>query len=187
MKNLRMIRRAPQKISAQQGVALLITVVALLVLTVAALAATNSNQTQSLMVRNSQFRFETFNTSYSEIDGQIDAINSRKLSDGVPNYILAIFDDLPGTSISSKVPTNTILLPIFTPAARPSDSEDYIDQTAEQIYRGTCLTFGQPLGAGAQTIRCSRIEIESSAALADTDIGSDQNQTYEYRILETRR
>ena len=135
------------------------------------------------MVRNSQFRFETFNTSYSEIDGQIDAINSRRLSDGVPDYILAIIDNLPGASVNSKTPTNTILLPIYTPAAKPSNTEDYIDQTASQTYNGICRTFGAPLGAGAETIRCSQIEIESNADLAETDIGSDQNQTYEYRTL----
>jgi len=184
MKTLTINRLTPQKISVQRGVALLITVVVLLVLTIAALAATNSNQTQSLMVRNNQFRLETFNTSYSEIDGQIDDINSGKISDGVPNYILAIFDDLPGASISSDVPTNTILLPIFTPAAKPSANEDYINQSSTLVYRGTCPTFGQPQGEGEETIKCSRLEIQSRAALADTDIDSDQSQIYEYRIID---
>ena len=63
----------------QQGAALVITMFVLMVLTVVAISVTSTNQSQSIMVRNNQFRLESFNSSYAEIDAQVDAINTRAI------------------------------------------------------------------------------------------------------------
>lgn len=160
----------------QNGSALLISVVVLLAMTVLALASTNSNQNQALMVRNAQFRMEAFNASFAEIDGQIDSINTRSLADGVPNYINALIDNSVGSSINHQ--STPIAIPQFS-----TGETTYLTQTVGQTYRGVCPTFGEQVGAGAETIRCSEILIDSGAELVNTTVRSDQNQVYEYRTL----
>lgn len=169
----------PKKINIyqrQKGSSLLISVVVLLALTVLALAATNSNQGQFLMVRNAQFRIEAFNASASEIDAQIDAINARSLSDGVPDYINALIDSNVGAEITNG--TGTLALPQFASA-----KVSYMTQTVGQTYRGVCPTFGEQVGAGAEKIRCSELLIASGSGLVNTTVRSDQNQVFEYRTL----
>ena len=85
----------------QSGVALLISIVVMLALTVLALAATNSNQTQAFLVRNAQFRLETFNASFTELDAHVDFINGRPLSAGVPEYVVDLIDGPLGADINS--------------------------------------------------------------------------------------
>ena len=117
-----------QRYSVQNGSALLISVVVLLAMTVLALAATSSNQSQALMVRNAQFRMEAFNASYAEIDAQIDAINSRSLSDGVPDYISALIDSSVGASINHQ--SSPIALPQFS----ATTVDTYLSQQVAQEY-----------------------------------------------------
>ncbi|WP_147250883.1 pilus assembly PilX family protein [Arenicella xantha] len=162
------------KISAQRGASLLITMVVLIVLTVIAVTATNNSQTQAFMVRNNQFRLETFNASYAEIDAQIDTINKRKLSDGVPSYIIAMTDNAVGTTVT---PANSDL-EIYAPV-----QNTYMTKVAEQSYRGNCAVFGQQLGAGAEKIRCNEIKILADSKMVNTKIDSTQHQVYEYRTL----
>lgn len=165
--------------SNQEGAALLITIVVLLALTLLALASTNSNQNQAFMVRNTQFRFETFNASHSEIDGQIDYINGRKLSDGVPGYLLYLIDNLPGTSITSATSGGgTTVLPRYAAA-----STTYMTQSAEKEFRGPCTIFGEQLGAGSEKIRCNELEMTSNSQLTNSRIASEQHQIYEYKTL----
>ena len=71
------------------------------------------------MVRNSQFRFEAFNASYTEVDGQIEGINSRDISLGIPRYILALISGFPGNSLISPgyvSDTGSAELPTFVGA-----------------------------------------------------------------------
>lgn len=160
----------------QNGSALLISVVVLLAMTVLALAATNSNQSQAFMVRNAQFRMEAFNASFAEIDAQINSINERSLADGVPDYVVALIDSSVGSSIDHE--STPIALPQFALA-----DDTYMVQEVSQTYRGVCPTFGEQVGAGAEKIRCSELLINSDSDLVNTTIESNQNQVFEYRTL----
>jgi hypothetical protein len=167
---------------SQDGAALIITIVVLLALTVLALAATNSNQSQTLMVRNSQFRFDSFNASYTEIDGQVEAINLRDISLGVPDYLLVLIDGAiqgiirsPGTA---EADTAAGELPTYvgTDAA-------YVTQTVDQQYQGICRPLGQQVGSGAEKIKCDELRIIVGSTKTNTQISSVQNQVYEYLSL----
>ncbi len=165
-----------QRYNAQSGSALLISVVVLLAMTLLALAATNSNQSQALMVRNAQFRMEAFNASFAEIDAQINSINDRSLSDGVPDYINALIDGSVGNELEHD--STPIAIPQFSLA-----KNTYMTQTVAQVYRGVCPTFGEQIGAGAEKIRCSELLIDSESTLVNTTVESIQNQVFEYRTL----
>ena len=160
----------------------MITLVVMLVLTIIAVASTNSNQTQAMMVRNNQFRLETFNTSYAEIDAQVDIINKRKISDGIPDYVLTLIDG----AVNDKVwhgatedgfSDNELDLLVPTNAAE-------MDREIAQWFNGNCLLFGQQLGAGIEKIACNEIKIDADTALKNTRVASNQFQIYEYKSLK---
>lgn len=71
-KNISLGRRSKQK-----GMAMLVVVVALLVLTLLGLSAADSGSLQSLMVRNSQLRLEAFNSSFAEIEAQLESYGDK--------------------------------------------------------------------------------------------------------------
>lgn len=168
--------RQPVFAKQQQGMSLVITIVVLLAVTSLALAATNINQSQGLMVRNAQLRLEVFNASFSEIDAQIDAINSRNLTQGPPNYVLAMIDGAVGTTVNK---TTTVALPSY--AAGDSSK---ITQVVSQEYVGTCKVLGQQLGEGFEKIQCSNLLIDSESTLIGTAVDSPQNQIYQYQTLK---
>ena len=167
------------QISKQRGATLVITIFVLMALTVIALSVTNSNQNQALMVRNNQFRMESFNSSYAEIDAQIDFVNNRKISDGVPPYIIRLIDGPVGGRVykSAGATSPDYLAPLADPAAT------YMETDVAQWYRGTCLVFGQQLGAGEEKVACNELKIESDANLRNTKVASNQHQVYEYKTL----
>ena len=168
-------RNSAKSLSKQSGAALLISIVVMLALTVLALAATNSNQTQAFMVRNAQFRLETFNASFTEIDAQIDVINNRATADGVPEAELALISSTVGTEITDASASLD-----FQARAEAG----YMDQTLSKLYRGPCAVGGSDLGAGVARIRCDEILIQASSTLVNSgQVQSDQNQAYEYRSL----
>jgi hypothetical protein len=173
-------RFAPSLPKKQNGAALIITIFVLMALTVVAISVTSSNQSQSIMVRNSQFRLESFNSSYAEIDAQVDFINKRSISDGVPTYILRLIDGVVGDEVSSK---KTVSSPDYIPK-RSTVNVNYIDANVIQQYRGTCLVFGQQLGAGEEKIACNELKIESDVALKNTSVASNQHQVFEYKTLK---
>lgn len=163
----------PMKMNNQSGAALLISVVVLLALTIIALASTNSNQLQSLMVRNSQLRMETFNASYAEIDAQIDAINTRSLTlEEQPAYIQAvIFAEVRVDSEGRSV----VPLPKFAPA-----DPAYIEQRVTQELLGDCDDFGSDLTDPSRPV-CKAILVTSDARLTDRpNIQSNQRQVYNF-------
>jgi len=164
--------------SVQEGLALIVTIVVLLGLTVLALATTNSNLSQSIMVRNNQFRLEEFNTSYAEIEGQVDAINVIPLSQGVPDYVISLIDNIvPRVSSASTDPTTAIDI------TSPTET-NYMDRLVEQVYDGQCFVFGEETGVGNDKIRCDQIRIESQSRLDGRNVGgSDQRQVYRYKTL----
>lgn len=173
-------RSAPSLPQKQTGAALIITIFVLMALTVVAVSVTSSNQSQSIMVRNSQFRLESFNSSYAEIDAQVDFINERKISDGIPTYIIRLIDGSIGDHVSS---VNGVSSPDYMPKRSVVDA-NYIESEVAQWYRGTCLVFGQQLGAGEEKVACNELKIESDAALKNTSIASNQHQVFEYKTLK---
>jgi hypothetical protein len=167
--------RTSMNMQKQSGAALLISIVVMLALTVLALAATNSNQTQAFMVRNAQFRLETFNASATEIDAQVDAINIRSIADGIPQPIRFLIDSVPGTQLN----VNNEGLRF---EARATDT--YMDQTLNNVYRGPCITTNTDLGAGVARLRCDEVLIRTSSELINSgQVRSDQNQVYQYISL----
>ncbi len=173
-------RSAPSLPKKQRGAALVVTIFVLMALTVVAVSVTSSNQSQSIMVRNSQFRLESFNSSYAEIDAQVDFINKRKISDGIPTFILRLIDGVEGGEVTSK---ETVSSPDYLPK-RSIVNVNYIDANVTQQFRGTCLVFGQQLGAGEEKIACNELKIESDAALKNTSVVSNQHQVFEYKTLK---
>jgi len=197
MKKINPYQFYPNKLlSRQRGISLLLTVVVLLGLTIIAITITNSNQTQSTLVRNNQFRLEAFNASYTEIDAQIDAINQRTLSSGPPTYVNVLISG----SLNDRVEAGDSELELLAKAAEVSTDGDTVDGSTDsaendfsvalginrgvsQVYRGPCQVFGEEIGEAASSIVCNELRIESDVNLANTNVGSMQRQVYEYRSL----
>ena len=167
----------------QQGVALVITLVVMLVLTIVAIASTNSNQTQAIMVKNNQFRLEAFNTSYAEINAQVMALNERATSSGVPDYMATLLN---GATQDTKV---------YSGAENDGDAASELDILVEtddsniereiiEWYKGTCFLYGDAIGAGSEVKGCFEIIVESKAAMVNTQVSSRQFQIVEYIALK---
>jgi hypothetical protein len=164
----------------QSGAALLITIFVLMALTVVAISVTSSNQSQAIMVRNNQFRLESFNSSYAEIDAQVDFINKRKISDGVPTYILRLIDGVIDDDVNNQEEITSL---DYMPKRSAVDT-NYIESKVSQLYRGNCFVFGQQLGAGEEKVVCNELKIKSEAMIKNTSVLSNQNQVYEYKTLK---
>ncbi len=158
----------------QSGAALLITMIVVLALSVVAVGVTGSNQAQSLMARSSQFRMESFNASYAEIDAQLDKINKRKISDGLPAWMSAALNDGIGARLSTA-DQNSGGMALAADVLSTST-----DRWVASEYRGDCVIFGQQIGAGKESYRCNEMVLESSAKLKNANIESRQSQVYEY-------
>lgn len=165
----------PQLPSNQVGAALIMTLVVLTALTVVALSVASGNQTQSIMVRNSQFRLEAFNVSLAEIDAQVDDLNKRKLSDGPPNWMNHVLDGEPGERVYSGSAESVTQLPFLS-----DTPDDFMEKEVAQVFRGNCIAVGFQLGVGKSGVLCNEVIIESEAQLEDTSIDSNQRQVYEY-------
>lgn len=126
MKQLYPVQFSPrQRLSKQRGISLLLTVVVLLGLTIIAITITNSNQTQSILVRNNQFRLEAFNASYTEIDAQIDAINQRTIAAGPPEYVNVLISGNLNDSLDAG-DSGLELLAKAAEASQPDESTDLV-------------------------------------------------------------
>jgi len=131
MKKINPYQFYPNKLlSRQRGISLLLTVVVLLGLTIIAITITNSNQTQSTLVRNNQFRLEAFNASYTEIDAQIDAINQRTLSSGPPTYVNVLISG----SLNDRVEAGDSELELLAKAAEVSTDGDTVPTALKMIF-----------------------------------------------------
>ena len=169
----------PQKsfkdMSVQDGAALLITMVVVLALSIVAVGVTGGNQAQSLMARNSQFRMESFNASYTEIDAQIDAINKRKISDGLPGWMATTLNNGLGSRMSSGAEETSERIEL-----KSTVEDRFSNREVAQEFRGHCTIFGQQIGAGKESYKCNELVVESNAVLKNTSIKSEQSQVYEY-------
>ncbi len=161
--------------SKQRGVSLLITLIVVLALSIVAVGVTGSNQAQSLMAKSSQFRMESFNASYTEIDAQIDAINKRKISDGLPIWMAATLNTGLGSRMWSAATDSTERIELLS-----TSNDQFSNRIVAQEYRGHCVIFGQQIGAGKESYRCNELVVESDVLLKNTSIESKQSQVYEY-------
>jgi len=69
------------KYSSQQGAALIVALVALLILTILGVSTMSDVVNQSSVVRNEQFRQKVFYAANSELNVQIDSVNSNLQSE----------------------------------------------------------------------------------------------------------
>ena len=158
-------------ISNQRGAALVITLVVLTVLTLVALASTDSNQIQAAMVRNNQFRLEAFNASYTEIDAQVDKINTNpSISAGIPKALAVLIDK----EVDEIRHDDTDPL-IFVESSHPE-----MTQGIASRYARSCVRVGGQVDVVNKLISCHVLQLESEAQYQNTKIRSDQFQNYEY-------
>ena len=162
-------------VAQHRGAALIVTMIVVLALSVVAVGVTTNNQMQSLMARSAQFRMESFNISYAEIDAQIDAINKRKISDGVPRWVEASISEGLGGRVSSAAADEGRVLDLLSTA-----STSFSDREIAQEYRANCVIYGQQIGVGKEVYQCFEMMLESKAALKNTSVESQQSQVYEY-------
>lgn len=165
--------------NSQKGASLIVTIVVLLALTVAALAMTSSNQTQSIMARNSQFRLESFNVSYSEIDAQLSFVNKHSIEDGVPSEIQPlIYDKYMGHKVSSADSEVTL---------RSVTESDYMERGVAHEYDKKCDVLGAEMGMGRENKECMQMKVLSDTKLKNTTIGSNQHQIYTYVVPKDKQ
>ena len=158
------VRNFTQAKTHQQGFTLIVVMVVLLALTVLGLASTDSGNLQQVMVRNNQFRLEAFNTSHSEIEAQV------QFYDEVSNAPIFVAID-GGSRLSSDDEGSTVNL---------QTSNDQFVKEVGLERTSECLTIGNSLGK----YRCSLMRIDSDSSYQNTNIRSDQRQTFTYITLE---
>ncbi len=158
----------------QQGITMIVTLVVLLVLTIISVAAIDSNNLQSLMTRNNQFRLETFNASSTEIEAQIDyySASDDPLDSPPIDFLLKSGID---TSLDSEA-TGSLLVKKST---NPGFTKKLM-----LTYSGRCATYGATQNinlGGTAGIRgsksCLAFSLDSSAEYDNPTIISEQVQT----------
>lgn len=164
----------------QKGASLIVTIVVLLALTVAALAMTSSNQTQSIMARNNQFRLESFNVSFAEIDSQLAFINQFDVANEKPARSMEaiLYNTYPGFTVSSEDGNSANGGVDFMSAVE----QNYMERKVAHEYDRKCHIFGEEKGSGKGSKDCLQIKMHSESELENTSIGSDQRQLYTYLI-----
>lgn len=191
MKHMNIKQFRHQNIAKQSGAALIITIAVMLAMTVLAVAATNSNQTQSFLVRNAQFRLETFNASSVEIDGRIDAINNTSLAADTPAFLRGLIDaDRIGGFVgvtSSPVDSDLIAgnavnagnFDLVAPAPAT-----YMSQETQLVFREGCNISGllnNDLTESNRTATCYRFQVNADSDLVGREsIQSNQSQVFDY-------
>lgn len=145
----------------QKGLALIMVLVVLLVLTLVGLSSIDSSNFQALMVRNNQFRLEAFNTSFSEIESQLEAYRTK-------NGKAILFKAVDGAVLTSKglVPT--------LPMANHDSSFTKVVGLEKEI---GCPIFDESIGGFK---KCHILRVDSTSKYANTNIGSDQAQQFSF-------
>ena len=161
-------------INKQQGITMIVTLVVLLVLTIISVAAIDSNNLQSLMTRNNQFRLETFNASSSEIEAQIDYYESSNTPLESPPVDFLVKSGI-NTSLDSEATGSLLVKKSTNPAFKKK-----LDLT----YSGGCLRPGetQNFNTGGSSglsasKKCFAFTLGSSAEYENPKVESVQTQT----------
>lgn len=156
----------------QQGVALIITLVVLLAMTIIGLTATDSSNLQSLLARNSQFRIEAFNASNTELNAQLDYYRSATFG---------TIDSTLNTLAAQPEGTSVVL------GQNDADGNPFIVLRSVNISFTKDVTLTREGGCdpGADTTKeCVLFRIDSSATYPNTNIRSDQVQTFSIIVLK---
>lgn len=150
----------------QEGMALIVVLVVLLVLTLLGVASTDSGNLQSIMTRNNQLRIEAFNASNTEIEARID--DYRAAATGtIPADISTVLD-------SGKGVTNTLSSPVSKNEASKNEA---FNKEVGLTHTGGCAYYLNSLGSGN---KCYLLTLESDAEHKEITISSDQVQTLSY-------
>lgn len=189
--------------NAQSGIALITVMVVLFVLTLLGIAATDSSNFQALMVRNNQFRLETFNASRAQIQNQLAALNQVPVAgapavapgvvignDGLPAApgVIAVANNASATAlffainsggrVSTEDGSNAGVFDVLFPlGAQPTITQ----QVAFQRVEG-CPIVGESIGEGAagSNLECHKIQVDTDALLTNTSVQSLQSQTFSF-------
>lgn len=180
----------------QSGIALITVMVVLFILTLLGLAATDSSNFQALMVRNNQFRLETFNVSRSEIQDQLNALNTAVAvapapgadPTALPAGVVALVDgssdsgqlllfvtDNNDQRISTADDSNEGLFDVLFPQQLNEDDRIITQNVAYQRVGG-CSVEETTIGS----VQCHVVQIDSDAQLSGTNIQSLQSQTFTF-------
>lgn len=156
-------RILPSKSSPKQqkGLALIMVLVVLLVLTLVGLSSVDSSNFQALMVRNNQFRLEAFNTSFSEIESQLDTYQTK-------NGKTYLFKAIDGETVSSVG---------LTPTLPVSNSNSLFTKVVTLSKTSGCPIFDESLNGFK---KCNLMVVDSDSKYANTNIGSDQVQQFSF-------
>ena len=86
-----------------KGAALLVTVIIILVLSVIAVTATNTNQLQQLLIRNNQHQLLVFNTSFDELESQLEVFERLEQQARSSQVIEMLVANGSGASVETRV------------------------------------------------------------------------------------
>lgn len=162
-----------EKYSSQQGAALIVALVALLILTVLGVSTMTDVMNQSSVVRNEQFRQKVFYAAASELNVQIESVNRNAMND----------DDAIITSLLATGSNGMDMELDITESADPkffTDPEDVIlDNASIDAVRAD--QFGCP-GEDIGNVKIIAGNINTTALLDDgrQSIKSVQTQRYLY-------
>ena len=160
--------------SNQSGAALIVALVALLILTFLGIRTISDVLNQSSVVRNEQFRQKVFYAASSELNVQIDSVNSNAQSEDDP-----IIDDLLTTGSNGK---NMELAITDTGDPRIMTDPQDVRILPNAVIRGDRTDhFGCP-GESIGKVKVISGEIDVTAELDDGrgSIRSTQRQRYVY-------
>lgn len=146
----------------QRGITLIVVIVVLLGLTLVGLASTDSGNLQRVMVRNNQLRLEAFNSSAAEIAAQIQ-----------------FYEEVTNAPIYSAIDSG-LRLSDGDQTLTQQTVHALIDKDVGLSSEGDCWVVGNTLGK----YRCNLLMIDSNSQYPNTNIGSDQRQTFSYFTLE---
>ena len=151
----------------QKGMALIIVLVVLFLLTLVGLAGGDGSHFQALMVRNSQLRLEAFNTSFSEIEFQLEAYQSTAGK-------AVLYQVIDGEVLSS-----TGLGPDMesTPVLSIADNDSVFVKEVMLSKVGDCPLFEESIGGYK---KCHILRIDSGSSQLNSNIRSDQSQQFSF-------
>lgn len=147
---------------SQKGIALIMVLVVLLVLTLVGLSSTDSSNFQALMVRNNQFRLEAFNTSFTEIETQLNAYRTKDGKD-------ILFKAVDGQTLIGKAITGDTL-PV-------TNNNTSFTKEVELSKVSGCPIFNESIGGFK---KCHIMVVDSDSKYSGTNIGSDQVQQFSF-------
>ena len=154
--------RSIPNFSKQKGITLIVVIVVLLALTLVGLASTDSGNLQRVMARNNQFRLEAFNSSHAEITAQLQFYDEQS---NAPIFVAI------DTGLRQSPDENSLVIQTVN---------TQIDKEVGLSSEGDCNVFGNSLGK----YRCNLMIVDSESRYPNTNIGSDQRQTFTYITLE---